>query len=609
MKKRGFALLLALVLALTLLPGAALAGGGGAGWYWPSSLDRADSFQDWTVLDGNNDGYTFRRLADPTNDSAYMSSALDANNAEGAAAMDEYLISPQITLSDGQEYTLYFQASGQIGSGMLTLFDVYVYTGGTRLTAGNLPELLKPEQRAYGNNAPNWWITHNFDLTAYRGKTIQIVFHHYNHDAGPLLLRDVTVYWQQPDEILDKVTATNVPVPVAGKTPAALQASEITFPDFANYELVPGSLTYYRIISEQMVPQTTEPFEIGGEYEVSFDVRPTTATDISATENGLASVNGKSGFFRHNEDNTVTVFASFGYLRSGPTYIPELAVELPIPYAGDTFDNETQDGGAKLVDADTPCTIADANWFNEWGLSEANMKFEAGEKYFAEIHVTPNEGYFFDELTVATINGIPAATFREINVSTWVICTENMTFEPKPVNPFSDVPKDAYYETPVLWAVNHKPQITKGVASDQFAPDQVCTRAQIVTFLWRAMGEPEPTTSTCPFTDVTPNDYFYKAVLWAVENGITAGTSPTTFSPNDGCTRAQVVTFLWRAEGKPAPRGKQSPFTDVTGDYFFDAVLWAVEQDITKGTGGTFFSPSATCTRGQIVTFLYRDMA
>ncbi len=183
--------------------------------------------------------------------------------------------------------------------------------------------------------------------------------------------------------------------------------------------------------------------------------------------------------------------------------------------------------------------------------------------------------------------------------------------EPEPpANPFSDVKTDQYYAEPVLWAVAHDPQITKGVDATHFAPDDTCTRAQIVTFLWRAKGCPEPKSSENVFGDVDPGEYYYEAVLWAVENGITTGTGKSTFSPNDGCTRAQVVTFLWRSEGKPAPTVTNNPFRDVpAGEYYTDAVLWAVEKKITVGTSANTFDPAETCTRGQIVTFLYRDLA
>ena len=175
-------------------------------------------------------------------------------------------------------------------------------------------------------------------------------------------------------------------------------------------------------------------------------------------------------------------------------------------------------------------------------------------------------------------------------------------------NPFTDVKTGDYFYDPVLWALTHEPQITDGMTETTFAPAETCTRGQVVTFLWRAMGCAEPTKTDNPFSDVAGGDYFYKAVLWAVEKGITDGTSATTFSPNDPCTRAHVVTFLWRAENKPNG-GSKNPFTDVAVDeYYTDAVLWAVEKGITDGTSDTTFSPAEPCTRGQIVTFLYRDM-
>ena len=171
-------------------------------------------------------------------------------------------------------------------------------------------------------------------------------------------------------------------------------------------------------------------------------------------------------------------------------------------------------------------------------------------------------------------------------------------------SPFADVPGGAYYEDAVIWAVEQG--ITTGASDTLFRPDMACTRAQAVTFLWRAAGSPAPQSDTMPFADVSSDSYYYSAVLWAVENGITAGTSSNTFSPDAACTRAQIVTFLWRAQELPAADAV-NPFTDVAGsDYFFQAVLWTVERGITTGTGNTTFSPDMACTRAQIVTFLYR---
>jgi len=190
--------------------------------------------------------------------------------------------------------------------------------------------------------------------------------------------------------------------------------------------------------------------------------------------------------------------------------------------------------------------------------------------------------------------------------------TEDIPASGGGTNPFKDVSKNAYYYDAVLWAVNHDPQVTNGTGADAFSPDAACTRGQVVTFLWRAKGCPEPKSLTNPFKDVKSTDYYFKAVLWAAENGVTTGTSATTFSPNDPCTRAHVVTFLWRAEGEPTPASTANPFKDVAkGQYYTTAVLWAVshEPQITNGTGADTFSPNATCTRGQIVTFLYRAVA
>ena len=173
-------------------------------------------------------------------------------------------------------------------------------------------------------------------------------------------------------------------------------------------------------------------------------------------------------------------------------------------------------------------------------------------------------------------------------------------------NPFRDVREGEFFFTPVLWAVSHDPLITDGTSETTFSPDDTCTRGQVVTFLWRSMGCAEPTKTNNPFRDVTASDYFYKAVLWAVEKGITDGTDAEHFSPEQGCTRGQVVTFLARA-ANGAPSGTKNPFADVTAaDYFYKPVLWAVEKKITDGLTETAFGPEATCTRGQIVTFLWR---
>ena len=172
------------------------------------------------------------------------------------------------------------------------------------------------------------------------------------------------------------------------------------------------------------------------------------------------------------------------------------------------------------------------------------------------------------------------------------------------LTPFDDVVPGSFYEIPVAWAVDNG--ITSGIAATEFGPNVSCNRAQVVTFLWRAADCPEPAATEHPFVDVQSGSFYEKAVLWAVENGITAGLDATHFGPNTVCNRAQVVTFLWRSLGKPHSDAA-NPFTDVkAGDFYEMPVLWAVENGITSGLDATHFGPVASCNRAQVVTFLYR---
>ena len=170
---------------------------------------------------------------------------------------------------------------------------------------------------------------------------------------------------------------------------------------------------------------------------------------------------------------------------------------------------------------------------------------------------------------------------------------------------FTDVKAGAFYAEAVDWAVANG--VTAGTSATTFSPDNTCSRGEVVTFLWRAMGKPAPSNTDNPFSDVPEGRFYTTPVLWALEQGVTSGTSATTFTPDKACTRGEVVTFLWRAMGKPTPTTTDIPFSDVTeGRFYAQAVLWAVENNITTGIGNGKFGPDLTCTRGQVVTFLYR---
>ena len=223
--------------------------------------------------------------------------------------------------------------------------------------------------------------------------------------------------------------------------------------------------------------------------------------------------------------------------------------------------------------------------------------------------ITPNKGYAVAKVLIDSKNvgAVKSYTFENVKKNH----TIEVVFMKASGNPqtgvFVDVPEGSYYEEAVNWAVEKG--ITTGTDATHFSPDGICTRAQAVTFLWRAAGSPAAKSAVMPFADVKAGSYYYDAVLWAVENGITKGTSDTMFSPDATCSRAQIVTFLWRSQKSPAA-GTANPFTDVKASaYYADAVLWAVKEDVTKGTTNTTFSPDANCTRAQIVTFIWRALA
>ena len=214
--------------------------------------------------------------------------------------------------------------------------------------------------------------------------------------------------------------------------------------------------------------------------------------------------------------------------------------------------------------------------------------------------ITPDKGYAVANVKIdgRSIGAVKSYTFENVKRAH----TIEVSFTR--ANEFIDVPTSSYFYEAVMWAVESG--VTTGVSANRFDPNGVCTRAQAVAFLWRAVGSPEPETRAMPFADVPAGSYYYDAVLWAVENGITEGTSDTTFSPDATCSRAQIVTFLWRSEKSPAS-GTVAPFADVNSTaYYAGAVLWALREDITKGTTSITFSPDADCTRAQIVTFLWR---
>ena len=246
---------------------------------------------------------------------------------------------------------------------------------------------------------------------------------------------------------------------------------------------------------------------------------------------------------------------------------------------------------------DSRCTIRASAGANGSITPGGNVSVRTGSDQ--TFLITPDEGYAISDVRIdgRSIGAVMRYMFENVRSAHTIEASFTAA------STFADVPAGSYYERAVIWAAANG--ITNGVGNGLFGVDAPCTRAQAVTFLWRAAGSPAPEISAMPFTDVPADSYYYDAVLWAVENGIAKGTSDTTFGPDASCTRAQIVTFLYRAFGTPV--GGDAAFADTTPKaYYAEALRWAIGTGVTTGTSNTTFSPNADCTRAQIVTFLWR---
>ena len=369
-------------------------------------------------------------------------------------------------------------------------------------------------------------------------------------------------------------------------------------------------------------------YKVGDTYTVSGDteikalwensvITPTTYT-VTVSNDGNGTGTATPSTAATGTEITLTAMPKEGYhfkewqvmsggvtIKNNKFTMPDGNVEIKA-----IFEENTSTGGGTGTGATTyPITVKSA----KNGDVTASHK-SAAKGTTVTLTVDPDKGYVLDSLTV--LDGKDKErklTDKGDGKYSFIMPAGKVTVEasfkeefPDLPNSFSDLaPSDFCYDA-VMWAVGR--DITGGIGNDTFGPNLPCTRAQAVTFLWRAAGSPEPETRAMPLTDVPVGSYYYNAVLWAIENGITEGTSDTMFSPDATCSRAQIVTFLWRAGGSPAASGN-SAFTDVASDaYYAAAVIWAEKNDITGGIGGGLFGSNNDCTRGQIVTFIYRSV-
>ena len=338
-------------------------------------------------------------------------------------------------------------------------------------------------------------------------------------------------------------------------------------------------------VKEQDLVTLTMKYNDGATADSTYNVASGTTITLPTPRRSGYTFNGwydGSKFYAagasYTVSATVTLNASWSYISSGSSsYDPTYSVSTP---------SKTEHGTV---------TVSPKN---------------ASKGDTVTVTVKPDSGYVLETLTVTDKNG-NELTLKDKGNGKYTFTMPAGKVEVKAtfmednsmLNFFYDVPNNAYFYEAVKWAVENG--ITTGVGNDLFAPEQPCTRAQIVTFLWRAAGSPEPKGAASGMTDVVSGSYYEKAVAWAIENGITTGTTTSTFSPDATCTRAQAVTFLARALNAKAASAAE--FSDVpTGSYFADAVAWAAANGVTEGIGGGLFGSDNDCTRGQIVTFLYR---
>ncbi len=337
-------------------------------------------------------------------------------------------------------------------------------------------------------------------------------------------------------------------------------------------------------VKEQDLVTLTMKYNDGATADSTYNVASGTTITLPTPRRSGYTFNGwydGSKFYAagasYTVSATVTLNASWSYISSGSSYDPTYSVSTP---------SKTEHGTVTV----------------------SPKSASKGDR--VTVTVKPDSGYVLETLTVTDKNG-NELTLKDKGNGKYTFTMPAGKVEVKAtfmednsmLNFFYDVPNNAYFYEAVKWAVENG--ITTGVGNNLFAPEQPCTRAQIVTFLWRAAGSPEPKGAASGMTDVVSGSYYEKAVAWAIENGITTGTTTTTFSPDATCTRAQAVTFLARA--LKAKAASAAEFSDVpTGSYFADAVAWAAANGVTEGIGGGLFGSDNDCTRGQIVTFLYR---
>ena len=516
-----------------------------------------------------------------------MITAIDAQVYTGKAITPEPEVKyGEIKLEKGTDYTVSYESNTAVGTAPVTVTAVasgnYVGSATANFAIGRADQTLgKTDMTAtYGET---------FEVTPITGAQGEVIYAVKSGSESLLTKGEDGKFTAKSGTGTAYITAT------AAQT-ANYKQTSIDIP----VELSKAHLTA-KADDKSMYVNDTVPADLTVSYTgfVNGDTKDK-VVDTDATASIAAEVDGKTTGTFAITTNTDTK------LKPGMEDNYTVAVQNGTL----TISSRSSDGTGDGADQTTyPVTVPDKT---DNGSVSVNPK-SAKQGDTVTITVTPDKGYILETITVTDKDGEKLTITKKSDTEyTFVMPASEVevkaTFmaDNTMLNYFVDVKAADYYYDAVLWAAQNG--ITNGTDATHFSPDELCTRAQAVTFRWRTAGSPAPKSDVMPFTDVPAGSYYYDAVLWAVENGITLGTSATTFSPNETCTRAQIETFLWRFERCPAAGG-ENPFSDVSSRaYYADAVLWAVERGITNGTSETTFGPDESATRAQIVTFLYRDI-
>jgi hypothetical protein len=597
--KRAISLVLTVVMLLGLLPATAFAGGGGASQIWSENFNEGLP-EDWIVIDANYDGYSFS-----WNGEGYVQSGVVTGMGllpSEPQAGEDYLISPVITLQGDEEVLSYEVRVPENGADVL--FDVFVCPGYTILNADTVRSLRNPivQDACYSWAYGETWQSRTLDLTAFAGQPVRLVIRQRAQQAGCVLMLDnFSVYWNEPDEIMDKVTAFNLPEPRAGKKVSDCKESDISFPAFANYELIPGSLTYYRI-EDELVHEFTGTFAAGEEYTISFEVMVKPGNTVSET--GIASVNGKWARFISETAEVAMVEMYCGRLGGevqsvDVTVAPPLAGRNPTTQA--TVNNPEQ------------CTVEELGYLHyegedNYSLLYGSDYFEASEPYRIMVWLMPAEGWTLSGDVAVRINGVKASYDGPYNGG-GLFYVDVTSWE----TPFLDVKLSDWWFAEAVSFCFYSGLMAGTGDGTVFSPKMSFSRAMFVTVLARIDGsDTSPYAGVSHFSDVKTSKWYAAPVEWAYANSFAGGTGNGKFSPEEAVTRETLAVFLYNYTQKKFGALDDEdwvelsayPDGDQVSSWARSAMRWAVYNGLISGVPGDgewlYLKPKKTASRAEV---------